>query len=114
MYDPESDCAFLHLGNKKKVYESVEFNENIVLDLLPDGKIESIELLDASVFLSDLLHRKISREEMKKHLAITLGHNNEREISLNVSLDNERVVYAIPKAYSSPVLNMVKKTEEGA
>ena len=63
-YDQESDAIYVKVKSGK-VYESIEFNSNILIDVSSkDGSIVGIEIIDASSFISKLFGRKISRSSI--------------------------------------------------
>jgi uncharacterized protein YuzE len=107
-YDPDADCAYLRIGGRTKTYESVEFNENIVIDLKRTGGVAGIELVDVTPFLSNLLHKKISRETIRNHLSATIGRENENELRLDLRIQNEHIIYPIPKSYTSPLISFAR------
>lgn len=53
IYDPETDTLSI-IFRKTKVSESDELREGIIIDYGHDGKIVSIEILDASEQVTDL------------------------------------------------------------
>lgn len=63
-YDQDVDAAYIYLEYPIKdgeVKQTVELNENLVLDLDNNGKILGIEILDAS----KVLHKKAIIEAQK-------------------------------------------------
>ena len=52
VYDPETDTLSIVLSNKS-IVESDEIREGLILDYAKDGKVVSIEILDASEQLSE-------------------------------------------------------------
>ncbi len=103
-YDPESDSMYLRLRSEK-AYESIELNNNILIDISRKTKqIVGIELVDTSEFLSRLFARKIDKAAIKSKLKLHLNRENEQELFLNIEFDKEKYNYVIPKAYESPIL----------
>lgn len=52
IYDPETDTLSIVLSNEA-IVESDEIREGLILDYDKDGKVVSIEVLDASEHLSE-------------------------------------------------------------
>lgn len=52
VYDPETDTLSIVLRNEA-IVESDEIREGLILDYAKDGKVVSIEVLDASEQLSE-------------------------------------------------------------
>ena len=102
-YDPEVDSAYLKVS-KHKAYETLEINQNILVDITSAGRIVGIELLDTSQFLSSILAHKVDKQTIKDALSVRVRQESKRELILNISYEKEHVIYAIPKAYSSPLL----------
>ena len=55
LYDDENDILSIY-SSPRKVKESLEISENIVLDLDKDDLINGIEILDASEFFGSFNH----------------------------------------------------------
>jgi len=53
IYDPETDTLSLIFREEDKVAESDEVREGIIIDYSKDGRILSMEILDASAHISD-------------------------------------------------------------
>ena len=47
-YDPEADAAYVRLANGKAVDRTVEFDDDVQVDLDADGNIVGIEILHFS------------------------------------------------------------------
>ena len=103
-YDSETDSIYFKIRNLN-VYETVEFNANILIDVAHrNEKLVGIEIVDASRFISKLFVEKISKETIKDRLKMHLNVEREEEITLDFELGRQRYAYAIPRAYSSPIL----------
>ena len=75
-YDKEVDAAYIYLEATIKdgeVKETIELNDNIVLDLDEKGKIIGIEILEASSFLRD----SILETTQAKILKLKTSYNNQ-------------------------------------
>ncbi|MEK6914255.1 MAG: DUF2283 domain-containing protein [Nanoarchaeota archaeon] len=59
-YDKENDIFYISSANEK-VEESVEFSEDIVLDLTKEGRVIGVELFYASEFLN-IFNKEINKE----------------------------------------------------
>jgi|GEM_PF-679981 len=103
-YDSETDSIYFKIRNLN-VYETVEFNANILIDLSHrNEKLVGLEILDASRFISKLFAEKISKSAIKDRLVMHLNVEREQEITLDFELGRQKYAYAIPKAYASPIL----------
>lgn len=54
-YDKDVDCAYIYLGadgEDERSTQTVELNDNIIVDFDKEGKLLGIEILDASKVLS--------------------------------------------------------------
>jgi uncharacterized protein YuzE len=103
-YDEESDSLYINI-RKKKAYVSVEFGPRIAVDLTQSKEIVGVEILDASVFISELFNKTIPKEKISKLLCDV----SEKKDMLNIKFQSEDTHYAIlalPKAYESPILSV--------
>lgn len=66
-YDEENDILVIH-SSPRKVKESLEVSENIVVDLDKDERINGIEIFDASEFFSSF------NPEINKRVLSELDH----------------------------------------
>ncbi len=102
-YDAESDSLYARITSKRTSL-TVEISPRIGVDVSSDGRVTGVEILDASKVISDLFHKKISKNDIEKMLCkIT----EEDAVYLNFELNDDRASLAVPKAYQSPVLSLV-------
>ncbi len=100
-YDEEADCIYFKLG-KVHAFETVEVNQNVVVDLAKKGGITGVEIIGASRFISRVFAKKISARTIKSALKMTI--KTKEELVLNFNLKGKSVAYAIPKQYVSPIV----------
>ncbi|MPZ49852.1 MAG: DUF2283 domain-containing protein [Dehalococcoidia bacterium] len=62
-YDPEADALYIEL-RKAEASNSIDVEEGVVVDLDGDGHVIGIEVLDASVRLTDDELKKLSYENL--------------------------------------------------
>ncbi len=103
LYDDENDILSIY-NSPRKVKESVEISENIVLDLDKDDLINGIEILDASEFLSSFNH------EMNKKLLSELDSARIEYKSFRSQWILLVILNSKGKQYSQP-MPPLRKTE---
>jgi len=77
-YDAEDDVLYIQ-NAVKEVEESVEFSEDIVLDLDKKGNVIGIEIFYASEFLA-LFNKEISKEFLEKLEGAYIEYKDFRNI----------------------------------
>ncbi|HII53239.1 hypothetical protein COT30_02695 [Candidatus Micrarchaeota archaeon CG08_land_8_20_14_0_20_49_17] len=102
-YDEESDSLYINI-RQKKAYVSVEFGPGIAIDLTQSKEIVGVEILDASVFVSELFSKKVSREQVSKLFCEVSEKKDMLGIKFQ-SADKHYGVLVLPKAYGSPILS---------
>jgi len=108
-YDKEHDILYIQ-NAIKKVEESVEFSEDIVLDLDKDGKVIGVELFYASE-LFDLFNKEIDKEFLMNLQDAGLEYKDYRNvwyIMLVLKSGNKVISQALPplrkSEYTSPLI----------
>ncbi len=101
-YDPEADAMHVRISSRK-AWESLEINQNLNLDLDHNGHPVGIELLDMRKFVSALFGHSIDSGQLK-NLKVKALSPNGQEVILDLHYGAERIRYAIPGAYASPVV----------
>lgn len=75
-YDPAYNIAYITFREKTKNVNSLKLSEEIIIDLLPDGSVAGVELLNAN--------EQLNAVEKGKLIFITqlLGKSKQQEISV--------------------------------
>jgi len=64
-YDPEVDALYIRLSDEPAEVTTQRLSEEVAINDAPDGRIVSIEILDASEYISGLkMERKIALENL--------------------------------------------------
>jgi|SRR3989344_2577491 len=107
-YDAVSDVLYIQ-NSLKKVGESIEFSEDIVLDLDKDGIVIGVEIFYASEFLS-LFNKEIDKEFLKNLKEANIEYKDFRNmwfIVLLLQSGSKKIVQALPplkkSEYISPI-----------
>ncbi len=108
-YDKEHDILYIR-NALKKVEESVEFSEDIVLDLDDAGSVIGVELFYASE-LFNLFNKKINKEFLMNLLDAGLEYKEHRNVwyvLLVLKSGNKVISQALPplrkSEYTSPLI----------
>ncbi|MDP2925550.1 MAG: DUF2283 domain-containing protein [Nanoarchaeota archaeon] len=108
-YDKEDDILYI-VNALKKVKESVEFSEDIVLDLDSEGKVIGVELFYASEFF-DLFNKEIDKEFLMNLSFAGLEYKDYRNVwyvLLVLKSGNKEISQALPplrkSEYVSPLI----------
>ena len=108
-YDKEDDILYIR-NALKKVEESVEFSEDIVLDLDNGGRIIGVELFYASELLN-LFNKEIDKEFLMNLLDAGLEYKEYRNVwyvLLVLKSGNKVISQALPplrkSEYVSPLI----------
>lgn len=64
LYDPETDTVDIVL-NDRQIIESDETRPGVIIDYAADGSVVSIEILDASIHVSDPQSLLYERKDKK-------------------------------------------------
>ena len=112
-YDKEHDILYICNANKK-VEESIEFSEDIVLDLDKDGKVIGVELFYATELLN-LFNKDIDKEFLISLENAGLGYKEYRNVWFVVLLlksGNKQISQPLPplrkSEYTSPLIASCK------
>ena len=108
-YDKEDDILYIR-NALKKVEESVEFSEDIVLDLDNEGRVIGVELFYASELLN-LFNKEIDKEFLMNLLDAELEYKEYRNVwyvLLVLKSGNKVISQALPplrkSEYTSPLI----------
>ena len=108
-YDKEYDILYIRNADKK-VEESVEFSEYIVLDLDNEGKVIGVELFYASE-LFNAFNKKINKQfliELKDASLEYKDHRNMWFVVLLLKSGNKQISQPLPplrkSEYTSPLI----------
>jgi len=108
-YDKEQDILYIR-NALKKVEESVEFSEDIVLDLDDAGSVIGVELFYASELFS-LFNKEINKEFLMNLLDAGLEYKEYRNVwyvLLVLKSGNKVISQALPplrkSEYTSPLI----------
>ena len=109
-YDAEDDVLYIQ-NSLKEVEESVEFSEDIVLDLDKNGNIIGMEIFYASEFFN-LLNEDINRKFLQDLEDVSLQYKDFRNIwfiVLVLKTKNKVIRQAMPplrkSEYISPLIS---------
>jgi uncharacterized protein YuzE len=100
-YYSETDSMYINISSRKSYY-TVEFSSRIGVDATQSGTPVGIEILEASKWLSDLFGRIISKDDIKHLLCNVTGTDS---IIMDLEIDDQKVKYALPLPYHSPLLS---------
>jgi uncharacterized protein YuzE len=100
-YDSNSDALYVYIS-MKKAYHSLEISPRIAVDLTENNQPVGVELLDASRQISELLGRRISKEQIAQELKCQIRETDV--LNLDFQVENQKASLGLPKAYESPVL----------
>jgi uncharacterized protein YuzE len=101
-YDSDADAISIDVGSLKSDI-TIELSEHILVDLSSEGKLVSIEIIEASSEISRLFNRAVSKDEIKQMLCeIKQEPENEYLIQFKSPGKNESANLLIP-LYKSPV-----------
>jgi len=105
-YDDQADAIYINLSSKR-VSSTLELNPRINVDLSESKKIVGVEILEACSLLSDLFHKKVSKDKIKS-LLYKVSDKDALYVNfeLKVGQKSEYASLAIPKLYRSPVLGV--------
>lgn len=112
-YDNVSDVLYIQ-NTVKKVEESVEFSEDIVLDLDKKGVVIGVEIFYASEFLN-LFNKEIDKEFLKDLKEVYIEYRDFRNIWFIVLIlesKNKQISQPLPplkkSEYVSPFLQYLQ------
>lgn len=107
-YDKEHDVLYIR-NALKRVEESIEFSEDIVLDLDSDGKVIGVELFYASEFFN-LLNKSIDKDFLISLQNASLDYKDFRNmhfVALVLKSQDKEIIQLLPplrkNEYSSPL-----------
>ncbi|MFN7990844.1 MAG: DUF2283 domain-containing protein [Candidatus Micrarchaeia archaeon] len=101
-YDPETDSITVTIGAQKPDI-TIELTENLLIDITNDWRFVGLEILSASVEISKIFNRAVSKEEIAGLLCeIKQEPKNEYLIQFKSTQKNESANLLIP-LYRSPV-----------
>ena len=108
-YDSENDILYI-CNAEKKVEESVEFSEDIILDLDKEGKVIGVELFYASELFKPF-NKGINREFLMKLEDAGLEYKDFRNmwfVILLLKSDSKQISQPLPplrkSEYTSPLI----------
>ena len=104
-YDKEADALYVNISRRQSNV-SFELSSRIAVDLDSRKRILGVEIIDASKVISDLFHKKISKEQIRNLLCRI---DEQDTMNLRFSFrgnKEEHASLAIPKFYKSPVLSV--------
>ena len=104
-YDSDADAMYVQVSSRH-AWESLEINQNILVDLDRNGRLVGVELLDVRRFIKRLFGHSVSPESAR-NLKIRISPESKQELILDMSYSGERIRYAIPGAYASPIVSAV-------
>ena len=92
-YDAEDDVLYIQ-NSIKEIEESVEFSEDIILDLDKNGGVIGIEIFYASEFLS-LFNKELDNKFLERLESASLEHKEFRNtwFIVLVLTSGKRVIY---------------------
>ncbi|NYZ77561.1 DUF2283 domain-containing protein [Candidatus Micrarchaeota archaeon] len=102
-YELDADAVVIEIDMQKSDY-TIELTEHILVDVTSDMKLVGIEILDASVELSKLFNRAVSKDEMKQLLCKIKQEPNEYLVQFQSPKKNESANLLIP-LYRSPLIS---------
>lgn len=112
-YSIEDDVLYIQ-NIVKEVEESVEFSEDIVLDLDKDGNVIGVEIFYASEFLG-LFNKEINKEFLKQLQEAYIEYKDFRNIWFVVLIlksDNKKISQPLPplrkSEYVSPFVSYLQ------
>ena len=103
-YDPDADALYVRVSSRH-AWESLEINQNLNIDLDRNGKVVGVELLDVRRFVKRLFGHSVDPEAIKD-LKIKVSSESGQELILDMRYSKERIRYAIPGAYASPIISV--------
>ncbi len=103
-YDPDADAMYVRVSSRH-AWESLEINHNLNIDLDRNGKVVGVELLDVRRFVKRLFGHSVEPEAIKD-LKIRILSESKQELVLDMRYSGERIRYAIPSAYTSPLVSI--------
>ncbi len=103
-YDPDADAMYVRVSSRH-AWESLEINQNLNIDLDRNGKVVGAELLDVRRFIKRLFGRSVDSKAIKD-LKVRISSESGSELVLDIQHSKERIRYAIPGAYTSPLLSV--------
>jgi uncharacterized protein YuzE len=103
-YDSETDAITLEVSHKK-VHQTIELTEHILVDMTENGAIVGLEILDASSEISKIFNRVVPKSEITKLLCqIKQEPNNEYLIQFSSPERNQMANLLFP-VYKSPLIS---------
>ncbi len=101
-YDPETDSITVAIGAQKSDI-TIELTENLIIDITSDWKFVGLEILSASVEISKIFNRAVSKKEIAGLLCeIKQEPKNEYLIQFKSAQKNESANLLVP-LYRSPI-----------
>ncbi len=79
-YDPRYDIAYIRFQEKRNMLEAIRINDELVIDMAPEGTIYGIELLNAN--------EQLRREDGGELVVFKEATGERAEIPLIFSGDN--------------------------
>lgn len=102
-YDDDADAVSIEVGDKKSDL-TIEWGEHILVDISNDWKLVGIEIMDASVEISKLFNRVLSKDEIRNLLCdIKQDPSNEYLLQFKSKKTNESANLLFP-LYKSPLI----------
>ena len=108
-YDSEHDIFYIR-NAERKVKESVEFSEDIILDLDEDDNVIGVEIFYASEFFNTF-NKEINREFLMRLKEATLDYKEFRNmwfIVLILKTESKQIFQPLPplrkSEYTSPLI----------
>lgn len=97
-YDYDNDILYLYTGEKVK--DSLQI-ENFVIDFSQDNKIVAVEVLDASMILSELSQANVTKDALSKIESARMGIYQGKELIyillvIRLSINQECIDLRIP------------------
>ncbi len=102
-YDQQANAFYMHLSSRK-AWETLEINQHINIDLDKQGRIAGVELLNVRQFIQQIFGSAPTAEKLKS-LKVEVCTETGGEVVLRMNYIHEHVLYAIPKAYTSPLVS---------
>ena len=104
-YDPEANAMYVRLSSRK-AWETMEINHHVNVDLDRSGHVVSVELLDLRKFIENIFGKNLTEAKLKS-VKIHARTESGSELILDMNYAGERAYYAIPQAYTSPLVASV-------
>ena len=97
-YDYDNDILYLYTGEKVK--DSLQI-ENFVIDFSQNNKIVAVEVLDASMILSELSQTNITKDALSKIESARMSISQGKELIyillvIRLSINQESIDLRIP------------------